>query len=295
MSRFFPEFETRRVATGDTEIHCVIGGDGPPLLLLHGYPQTHVMWHRVAPLLAEKFTVVAADLRGYGDSGKPDSDQTHAAYSKRAMGKDQAELMSSLGFDAFFLAAHDRGARVAHRMALDFSERVLKLATLDIVPTHYRFGSVNKDVATRGYHWFFLIQPAPFPETLIGASAEFFLRHTLDSWSATPGVPDAESFAEYLRCLSDPAMIHATCEDYRAGATIDLEHDEADYQAGRKIRCSMLVLWGAGSIQGSTYDMAAVWQDYAEDVRGQPVPCGHFIAEEAPEATVEALTAFFKT
>lgn len=293
MTDYFPGFETRRVATRETEIHCEFGGSGPPLLLLHGYPQTHVMWHRVAPSLAKKFTVVAADLRGYGDSGKPESDASHAAYSKRAMAADQAELMSSLGFDRFFMAAHDRGARVAHRMALDHPKRVLKLATLDIVPTHYRFGTVNKNVATKGYHWFFLIQPAPFPEALIGGSTEYFLQHTLASWSKTPGVPETGAVTEYLRCFSDPAMIHATCEDYRAAATIDLEHDEADFRAGKKISCPLLVLWGAASIQGSSYDMAAVWRDYAVDVRGKPIDCGHFIAEEAPEATVQALEEFF--
>ena len=293
MTNFFPGFETRRITTGGTEIHCKIGGSGPPILLLHGYPQTHVMWHRVAPALAETFTVVASDLRGYGDSGKPESDDSHAAYSKRAMAADQAEVMSSLGIDRFFLAAHDRGARVAHRMALDFPDRVLKLATLDIVPTHYRFNTVNKNVATKGYHWFFLIQPAPFPETLIGAATKYFLEHTFASWSKTPGIPETEAVAEYLRCFSDPAMIHATCEDYRAAATIDLKHDDADFLAGKKVRCPLLALWGAASIQGSSYDMAAVWRDYATNVRGQPVDCGHFIAEEAPEATVRALENFF--
>ncbi|MDX1512355.1 MAG: alpha/beta hydrolase [Gammaproteobacteria bacterium] len=293
MTDFFPGFETRRIATRETEIHCVTGGSGPPLLLLHGYPQTHVMWHRAAPMLAQHFTVVAADLRGYGDSGKPGSDDSHAAYSKRVMAGDLAEVMSSLGFDRFFVAAHDRGARVAHRMALDFPDRIDRLATLDIVPTHYRFGSVNKDVATRGYHWFFLIQPAPFPETLIGGSTAYFLNHTLDSWSETPGVPEPEARADYLRCLSDPEMIHATCEDYRAAATIDLEHDEADFRAGNRVRCPMLVLWGAASVQGSTYDMTTVWRNYADDVRGRPVDCGHFIAEEAPGETAETLSAFF--
>ena len=290
---FFPGFEQRRIVTGEADINCVVGGGGPPLLLLHGYPQTHVMWRKVAPRLAERFTVVATDLRGYGDSSKPQSDDSHAAYSKRAMANDQVAVMGALGFERFFVTGHDRGARVAHRMALDHRQNVARLAALDIVPTRYRFGSVDKNVAIRGYHWFFLIQPGGLPETLIGAATASFLEHTVRSWSATRGVPEADAMEEYLRCFSNPETIHATCEDYRAAATIDLEHDEADAKAGSKIDCPLLVLWGETSVQGSSYDMTTVWREYATDVRGHPVHCGHFIAEEAPEDTVTALGEFF--
>jgi haloacetate dehalogenase len=200
-------------------------------------------------------------------------------------------LMRALGFRRFGVAGHDRGARVAHRLALDHEARVTRLAVLDVVPTRYRFATVDSSVATKAYHWFFLIQPRGLPERLIGAQPELFLRHTLDSWCATAGAIEAEAFAEYLRCFRDPACIHATCEDYRAAASLDLEHDEAD--AGRRLRCPLLVIWGGGSIQGSSYDLAAVWREYAEQVSGQALPGGHFLAEEAPVETCDALLRFF--
>jgi haloacetate dehalogenase len=245
----------------------------------------------VAPRLAEAFTIVAPDLRGYGDSSKPPGGDDHAGYSKRAMAQDQVEVMGQLGFERFSVAGHDRGARVAHRMALDHPERVARLALLDIVPTLYRFEHVDQHVATGAYHWFFLIQPGGLPETLIGASTEFYLRHSLRSWSATPDAHEPAAFAEYLRCFQAPETIRATCEDYRAGASIDLEHDRADLD--KKIACPLLVLWGATSEQGSSYDILSIWRERATTVTGRPIKCGHFLPEEAPEETAEALRGFF--
>jgi haloacetate dehalogenase len=258
---------------------------------LHGYPQTHVLWRKVAPALARRFTLVCADLRGYGDSSKPAGGLCHAAYSKRRMAEDQVRLMRSLGFERFHVAGHDRGARVAHRMALDHADRVARLAILDVVPTRYRFATVNTAVASKAYHWFFLIQPGGLPERLIGAATEFYLRHTLDSWLVVKDAIEPEAFAEYLRCFSDPACIHASCEDYRAAASVDLEHDEAD--AARAVQCPVLVLWGDASIQGRDYSLLDVWREYAADVRGEPLPCGHFLPEEAPAETARALEEFF--
>ncbi len=287
----FGEFRRERLTTTGAEIQVAVGGDGPPLLLLHGYPQTHILWRKVAPRLAERFTVVAPDLRGYGDSSKPSAGDDHAGYSKRAMAGDQVEVMEKLGFDRFSVAGHDRGARVAHRMALDHPERVGKLALLDIVPTLYRFEHVSQDVATNAYHWFFLIQPNNLPETLIGAATEFFLRHSLTSWSDTPGAHEPAAFAEYLRCFQQPETIHATCEDYRAGATIDLVHDRAD--VGTRIACPLLLLWGETSGQGSSYDILSIWRERATSVTGRPIRCGHFLPEEAPDETYAALRDFF--
>lgn len=205
----FEGFEQRKVTAGEAEINLVVGGNGPPLLLLHGYPQTHVMWHKVAPRLASDFTVVAADLRGYGDSGKPSGDAEHSNYSKRAMARDQAEAMESLGFSSFFLAGHDRGARVSHRLTKDFPDRVRKLATLDIIPTHRMFQIVNKDMALNTFHWFFLSQPFDFPERVIGADADYFIRHSFQRGANWETVFPPEALEEYVRCSTDPATIHA--------------------------------------------------------------------------------------
>lgn len=288
----FEEFTETRIETREATIHLVTGGQGPPVLLLHGYPQTHAMWHKVAPLLAEEFTVVAPDLRGYGDSSKPPAGPDHAAYSKRALARDQVEVMARLGFERFAVVGHDRGARVAHRMALDHPDRVSRLALLDIVPTYHVFKTVNKEAATGSYHWFFLIQPDGLPETLIGANPEFYLRWTLAHWSGDGLAPFApEALAEYLRCFCDPATIHATCEEYRAGASIDLLHDDADLD--RKIACPALVLWSEKYL-GHRYDVLAVWRERALDVRGQALACGHLLAEEASEETHAALRAFLK-
>jgi haloacetate dehalogenase len=290
MADFFPGFEQRRIATSGAEINLVTGGSGPPLLLLHGYPETHAMWRKVAPRLAQDFTLVIPDLRGYGDSAKPPSTADHAAYSKRALAQDQVETMAVLGFERFRVAGHDRGARVTHRLLRDHPERIERAALLDIVPTLYRFETIDQKAATGSYHWFFLIQPAPFPERMIGAECEFFLRQML-GLSRTPGAHEPEVVAEYLRCFSNPETIRATCDEYRAGASIDLEHDRAD--RGKKVAMPLLVLWGQHSGQGSGYDMLAVWCDHAENVTGQTINSGHFLPEEAPDDTYRALHGFF--
>jgi haloacetate dehalogenase len=290
MADFFPGFEQRRIATSGAEINLVTGGSGPPLLLLHGYPQTHVMWRNIAPRLAEAFTLVIPDLRGYGDSSKPPSGPDFAAYSKRALAQDQVETMRALGFERFRVAGHDRGARVTHRLLRDHPGHIEKAALLDIVPTLYRFETIDQNAATGSFHWFFLIQPHPFPEQMIGASVELFLRKML-GLSGTPGAHEPEAYAEYLRCFGNPETIRATCDEYRAGATIDLEQDRAD--RGRKVAMPLLILWGERSGQGSGYDMLAVWREHAENVSGQPIKSGHFLPEEMPDDTYRALRDFF--
>jgi haloacetate dehalogenase len=285
------EPETLRVPTDGAEINLVKSGEGPPLLLLHGYPQTHVMWHKVAPRLAEHFTVVASDLRGYGDSAKPPGGGDHATYSKRAMALDQVQVMAHFGFERFMVAGHDRGGRVAHRMALDHADTVTRLAVLDIVPTHKVFATAGKDLATAYYHWFFLIQPHDFPERLIGADPEYYLTRRFGDWGGADSAFTAEAVAEYLRCFSDPAAIHASCEDYRAAATIDLDHDEADL--ARKVDCPLLVLWGKKAPMHRLYDVLETWRERASDVRGRALPCGHYLPEEAPIETADALIDFF--
>lgn len=285
------QFESHRIATGGGEINVRTAGSGPPLLLLHGYPQTHVMWHKVGPALAESFSVVLADLRGYGDSAKPPGGQGHANYAKRAMAQDQVEVMTALGHERFFVAGHDRGGRVAHRMALDHSERVLKAAVLDIAPTLTMYEQTDMAFARAYYHWFFLIQPFDLPERLIGADPHYYLEKKIGAWSKAGAAFAPEALADYKRCFADPAAIHATCEDYRAAAGIDLEHDRADL--GRKLECPLLVLWGAHGVVGRTYDVLAVWRDRARNVQGRALPCGHYLAEEAPEETLAELRAFF--
>ena len=287
MTDFFAGFERRRITTSGADINLVNGGEGPPLLLLHGYPQTHLMWRKLAPRLAQEFTVVVPDLRGYGDSSKPPAGPDHANYAKRALAQDQVETMAALGFERFAVAGHDRGARVAHRLARDHPERVERLALLDIVPTLYRFETIDQRAATSSYHWFFLIQPGGLPERLIGAETEFFLRSMLRD----PTVFEADVFAEYLRCFKNPETIRATCDEYRAGATIDLVHDRTD--RGRRLMMPLLVLWGRRSSQGSGYDVLAVWRDHAENVAGQAIDSGHFLPEEAVEETCRALRNFF--
>ncbi len=287
----FEDFQTRAIETRETVIHTRHGGSGPPLLLLHGYPQTHVMWHKIAPALGERFTVVATDLRGYGDSGKPPSDPDHHAYSKRATAQDQVEVMRALGFGSFMVAGHDRGGRVAHRMALDHPDKVEKLAVLDIVPTHKIFSTVTKEVATGYYHWFFLIQGGGMPETLIGHDPAFYVTTKLGHWSASMDGFTDEAMAEYIRCFSDPAAIRASCEDYRAAASIDLEHDEADMD--RKVACPLLALWGERGLMERNYDVLATWRERAGDVRGYKLACGHFLAEEQPDQTLSRLMDFF--
>jgi haloacetate dehalogenase len=283
-------FETDRIAVREVTIRVSRGGSGLPLLLLHGYPQTHVMWHRIAPALAEHFTVVCPDLRGYGDSDKPPGDGDHAAYCKRVMARDQLEVMGALGFERFAIAAHDRGARVALRMALDHPDAVSHLAVLDIVPTKTIYETIDQEHATTVWRYFFLIQPHDLPERLIGSDPHRYLHWTLDEWCGTPGALDPVALAEYERCF-DHAMIHASCEDYRAGATIDLAHDRAD--ARQRVTCPTLVLFSAPGI-GRAYDVPSVWRERAPQLTCTALDCGHFLAEERPAETARALLSFLR-
>lgn len=291
----FDGFESGRQAVGDVSISFARGGDGPPLLLLHGYPQTHVMWHAVVPRLTRAFHVVCADLRGYGDSDKPESTADHATYSKRAMAADMVQLMASLGYPEFAAAGHDRGARVVHRLALDHAKAVTRAAVLDIAPTLHMFEATDQAFATAYYHWFFLIQPDGLPERMIGSNPAWYLREKLKRWSAPGADFDEAAVAEYVRCFSTPEAIHATCEDYRAAAGIDLDHDRADRAAGRKVDCPLHVLWGARGLVGRTYDMLDVWRRYAHEVSGRALDCGHFLPEEKPKDVADDLERFFRS
>jgi haloacetate dehalogenase len=288
----FQDFEPLTLQANGVAIHLVRGGSGPPLLLLHGHPQTHSIWHKVAPALAERYAVVAPDLRGYGDSGKPRGLPGHGNYAKRVMAQDLVELMAALGHARFRVLAHDRGARVAHRLAVDHPDRVERLSTLDIAPTLAMYEHTNLAFAKAYWHWFFLIQPHPFPETLMAADPELYLRHTMGTRSAglAPFTPGA--WAEYLRCLRDPGTIHAICEDYRASAGIDLDHDREDLAHGRKVACPLLALWGARGVVGQVVDPLAEWRRVAEDVEGRALDCGHYIPEEAPEAMLAEVLPF---
>ena len=289
-STLLPGFETREIETGDVRIHAAVGGSGPPLLLLHGHPQTHLTWHKIAPRLAERFTVVAADLRGYGDSSKPAGGEGHVNYSKRAMAADQVAVMRSLGHERFALVGHDRGGRVAHRLALDHPDVVDRIAVLDIAPTATMYARTDQAFATRYFWWFFLIQPYDLPERLIAADPEYCLRTHLDGQSKTPGATSEALIQEYLRCYRDPATRHAICEDYRAAASIDLVHDAADADA--RIAAPLLALWGAKGTVGALYDVLETWRDKAVDVQGHAIACGHTLQEEAPEETLSALLSF---
>lgn len=277
--------------SGSIHLHVRIGGSGPPLLLLHGYPQTHVMWHKVAPALAQHFTIICPDLRGYGDSSTPPTDAQHLTYAKRTVANDLVMLMTQLGFDTFMAAGHDRGGRVLHRLLLDHPQRVSRAAVLDIVPTRHIFKTIDQQMATIYEHWFFLIQPDGLPERLIGLDPDYYLTTKLKRWSASPDAFTDEAIAAYCRCFRRPEVIHATCEDYRAAATIDLAHDEADLTA--KIECPLLVLWGAKGAMEKHYNVLQIWRDYAQQVQGQALSCGHFVPEEAPTETVRSLLSFF--
>ena len=285
------QFETGRFRIEGTEIAYHTGGTGPALLLLHGYPQTKFMWHLVADRLAEQFTLVMADLRGYGDSGKPQTDAEHSPYSKRAMAADMAQLMTALGHQTFAVMGHDRGGRVAHRLARDYAERVTRLAVLDIAPTANMYQTTDMKFAKAYYHWFFLIQPYPLPETLIGADPEFYLRQKIGSWGKSGDVHTDEAMADYLRCFSNPATIHASCEDYRAAASIDLIHDEAD--KGRKLDIPLFAISGAASFVSARYDLIAEWQTSFTNVSAAQVPGGHFLPEESPDELLELVIPFF--
>ena len=289
---FDARFRLERRAVNGIDINVRHGGDGPPLLLVHGFPQTHAIWHRVAPDLANHYRLVMPDLRGYGDSAKPPSDAIHTPYSKRVMAQDLVELMRSLGHDRFFLCGHDRGGRVAHRLAVDHPAAVAKPVVLDISPTLTMYERTNMQFATLYYHWFFLIQPEPLPEKLIGADPVFYLRRKLDPWgTAAAHFIDARAMAEYERCFT-PEAIHSMCEDYRAAASIDLEHDRADGE--RRIECPVHALWGERGVVHKLYTPVADWQAKSRGpVTGASTPTGHYIPEEAPELLCDELRAFF--
>jgi len=287
----FEGFTLKQVDGAGARINLRVGGSGPPLLLLHGNPLTHFMWHKVAPRLAEHYTVVAADLRGYGDSDKPEGGARHENYSFRAMANDQVAVMKRLGFDRFHVAGHDRGGRAAHRMAIDHPESVLKVAFLDIVPTHHVLNNIKKGWAIDSYHWFFMAQPYDYPEKMLEAyGLERYIRKKLDKKGVGMSGFAPEALAEYIRCCT-PENIHAVCEDYRAAASIDLEHDETDLHL--KIAMPMLVLWGERSHVERSFKPIEAWKERASDVRGKMLPCGHYPAEQVPDETYEALREFF--
>jgi len=281
-----------RLEGEDIEIAYALGGSGPPLLLLHGHPQTHALWHRVAPALAQRHTVVAADLRGYGDSSKPAGAADHANYAKRALANDQASLMRRLGFDRFDVLAHDRGARVAHRLALDHPGAVRRLVLLDVAPTLAMYEQTTEAFARAYWHWFFLIQPAPLPERLIEADPAAYVRDVMGRRSAGLAPFDPRALAEYQRCLALPGAAHALCEDYRAGAGIDLEHDRADRDAGRRVDAPLLVLWGEHGVVHRCFRPLDEWHKVARQAEGEALPCGHYIAEEAPQALLARVLPF---
>lgn len=292
----FDDFETHRIETSGAEINLRVGGSGPAVVLIHGYPQTHACWHKVAPRLAEHFTVVVPDLRGYGESSKPADDENHTVYAKRAMAQDLAEAMTALGHGTFQAVGHDRGARVGYRLCLDHGERVTRFCSLDVVPTLHMWESIDKKRALGAFHWSFLAQPAPFPETFIGYDPDRFHAHLMQSWAAPGFQFDGEAMDAYLSATRTPEAIAATCADYRAGATTDAAHDAADRDAARKVACPMLFLWGGargfGGPVGKT-DPLDVWRAWcAAEVSGGPVDCGHFLPEEAPDAVVGELMKF---
>jgi haloacetate dehalogenase len=287
-------FTRTEIKTNGARIVTVHGGKGPPLLLMHGNPFTHLSWHKIAPRLAEEFTVVTTDLRGYGDSEKPPGGEDHSGYSFRAMAQDQVEVMASLGFNKFMAAGHDRGARVLHRMALDHPDRVQRAAILDIIPQHNLYTHMTREWAKASYHWLFMIQPEPLPERLMSADPDFFITTKLSKSKSGLSFFGKEALEEYKRCFRNPATVHAMCEDYRATYGVDFEMDKVDFAAGRKVTCPALILWGATGAVGRNHKPAEVWKDYAADIRGtKALPCGHYLSEEAPEETYHALREFF--
>lgn len=292
----FPKnFKEEKIKVNDIEINVKYGGNKIPLLLIHGYPQTHLMWHKIVEELSSEYYLIVPDLRGYGDSSKPKGDEEHINYSKKTMAKDMVTLMNALGFEEFFVAGHDRGARVTHRMCLDYPSKIKKACVMDITPTYHMFKHTNQAFATGYYHWFFLIQPDNLPETLIASNARYYLEEKLKRWSAKDSdfniVFQKEAVDEYVRCF-DEEGIHSSCEDYRAGASIDMIDDEKD--RNRKIDMPLLVLWGEKGFVNKTYDVLNVWKEYATNVNGKSLDCGHFLPEEKPKELCEELKNFFK-
>jgi haloacetate dehalogenase len=290
----FENFTRTEIKTSGARIVTVHGGKGPPLLLMHGNPFTHLSLHKIAPRLASEFTVVATDLRGYGDSEKPPGGDDHSGYSFRAMAQDQVEVMAALGFKRFYAAGHDRGARVLHRMCLDHPDKVARGAILDIIPQHHLLNNVTRQWGRFSWHWFFNIQPEPLPEKMMGADPDWFIQKKLAKTPQGLSFFGKEALADYMRCFRNPATIHAICEDYRATFGVDLDMDEADVKAGRKITCPVLLLWGATGGVGRNHDSMTIWPRYAADIRGgKALRCGHYLSEEAPEETYAELRAFF--
>ena len=296
MTVIFPGFEQKRITVrsedGHIEIACQVGGNGPPLLLLHGFPQTKAIWELIAPELANSFTVVASDLRGYGQSSKPHGKADHSTYSKRSLAADQHALMQSLGYQQFFLLGHDRGGRVSHRLAMDFPDSVLRLMVLDISPTLTMYNNTTMEFAKGYWHWFFLIQPEPIPETLISANPEFWIKQHMGRHAGT-GIFSPERWAEYLAGVSNPECMHSVCEDYRAAASIDLVHDRADRAAGKKLTMPLRVLWGEHGLVHKCFQPIEDWKAVAENVSGKTVPSGHYIPEELPKELIHDVQQFF--
>ncbi|MFM0153731.1 alpha/beta fold hydrolase [Paraburkholderia sediminicola] len=291
----FTGFTDASIHVDGIQIHAIRAGNGPALLLLHGHPQTHAIWHKVAPALAQHFTVIAADLRGYGDSGKPQGAPDHSNYSKRRMAADQVALMRAQGFTQFAVIGHDRGGRVAARMALDHPQAVTKLVTLDVAPTLAMYEKTSFEFARAYWHWFFLVRPAPFPETLIRADPDLYLKQTIGARSAGLAPFTEAAYAGYLRCLSDPATAHGMCEDYRASITIDLDHDRTSLAEGQKIECDFLALWGAHGVIEQCFEPLAEWRQWSAHVSGAALPCGHYIPEEAPGLLLERALPFLQS
>ena len=296
MSVVITGFEQKRITVssddGPLEIACKVSGNGPPILLLHGFPQTKAIWEIVAPELAKNYTVVVSDLRGYGESSKPYGKADHSSYSKRAMAADQHAMMKALGYKQFFLLGHDRGGRVSHRLAMDFPESVLRLMVLDISPTLTMYDNTTMEFAKGYWHWFFLIQKEPIPESMIGANPEFWLKNHMGRHAGT-GIFTPQRWAEYLAGVSNAESMHAMCEDYRAAATIDLVHDRADRATGKKLKMPLRVLWGEHGLVNKCFAPIADWEAVAQDVSGRTLPCGHYIPEECPEELIADARKFF--
>lgn len=289
----FEQCSSFELEVGGHTIVGVTGGTGPALLLLHGYPQTHVMWHKVAPLLMPHFTLVAADLTGYGASGKPTTDSSHTPYSKRAMATDMHSVMTQLGHSQYSVAGHDRGGRVAHRLAVDHAANVSKLAVLDIAPTREMYANVTDQFARAYWHWYFLIQPAPFPENLIQSDTDAYLEFKCGLWSGDMSIFTPDALTAYKEAFKNPDTVHASCEDYRAAATIDITHDNEDDISGRRVVCPLLVLWGKDGVIERCFEPLELWRQRATQVQGHAIPGGHFLAEQYPNLVAEEFISFF--